>query len=536
MKFKQPVPVIDLFAGPGGLGEGFSQVDWKVGSPFFRIELSVEKDLYAYKTLKLRSFLRKFPYGALPQEYYEYLRKETDPGNLFLLEKYSEQARKADEEVWQATLGIGKDFDRKLDNRIEKILCGNTTWVLIGGPPCQAYSIAGRSRNKGIKGYIPEKDSRHFLYQEYLRIIARHSPAVFVMENVKGLLSSTINGNQIFEQIESDLKNPSRNFPEYSQSKRARYRIFSLVHEPEAFDTEGCPVFQKENFIIRSEEYGIPQARHRVILLGVREDLCQTGVMPMTLRKKKHISVKEVLNLPKLRSGISRGSYNKKDWHEAIKKFPLGSLKGKIIELAGKNVFNCLETKIGNLSLPPKGLGGNFVDSIPKKIADSLGDWYMDSRLEGILNHAARTHIVADLHRYLYAACFAEIHNRSPRLHEFPELLKPEHKNRDTGHFNDRFRVQVSDRPACTITSHISKDGHYYIHFDPLQCRSLTVREAARLQTFPDNYFFCGNRTQQYVQVGNAVPPLLANQIAHIVKKFLVSTLQENGGQNLKRA
>jgi DNA (cytosine-5)-methyltransferase 1 len=134
----------------------------------------------------------------------------------------------------------------------------------------------------------------------------------------------------------------------------------------------------------------------------------------------------------------------------------------------------------------------------------------------------------SDLARYLFAACFAQSEGYSPRLDIFPANLLPKHSNvtkereaTEAIPFKDRFRVQCADTPATTIVSHIAKDGHYYIHYDPTQCRSLTVREAARIQTFPDNYFFAGNRTEQYTQVGNAVPPLLAHKLAKIVRGIL---------------
>jgi DNA (cytosine-5)-methyltransferase 1 len=122
--------------------------------------------------------------------------------------------------------------------------------------------------------------------------------------------------------------------------------------------------------------------------------------------------------------------------------------------------------------------------------------------------------MVGDLERYLFASCWAAATGRSPKAANFPDKLAPKHDNWKSGKFNDRFRVQPWDLPSSTVTCHLSKDGHYFIHPDPAQCRSITVREAARLQTFPDNYFFRGNRTQQYIQVGNAVPPFLASKIA----------------------
>ena len=152
---------------------------------------------------------------------------------------------------------------------------------------------------------------------------------------------------------------------------------------------------------------------------------------------------------------------------------------------------------------------------------NSFSHWVADTRVKVWLNHVARPHMDSDLGRYLYASVYASVTGRSPRGHaEFalPDLA-PAHANWKSGKFVDRFKVQRFDQPSSTITSHISKDGHYFIHPDPSQCRSLSVREAARLQTFPDNYFFQGGRTQQFHQVGNAVPPLLAYGIASVVKR-----------------
>lgn len=134
--------------------------------------------------------------------------------------------------------------------------------------------------------------------------------------------------------------------------------------------------------------------------------------------------------------------------------------------------------------------------------------------------------MAADLLRYAFCASYAKLNNgTSPKSRDFPVELAPEHKNWTTGKHADRFRVQSGNKCATTVTSHISKDGHYFVHYDPKQCRSLTVREAARLQTFPDNYFFEGNRTQQYVQVGNAVPPFLAKKIGNVVMNLLTVKL-----------
>jgi DNA (cytosine-5)-methyltransferase 1 len=191
-----------------------------------------------------------------------------------------------------------------------------------------------------------------------------------------------------------------------------------------------------------------------------------------------------------------------------------------------------MKSILSSLAVPRAGRGAPFVaHSISCRYRP---DWFVDGRIGGACNHEARPHIRSDLYRYLFVATFGAVYGRSPELRDFPEDLLPDHQSvREVGKekfFDDRFRVQINDEPAATVTSHLKKDGHYFIHPDPSQCRSLTVREAARLQTFPDNYFFCGPRTSQFEQVGNAVPPLLAAQIAEIIWEVVATKRRRDPG------
>ena len=522
------IPIIDLFAGPGGLGEGFSSI-LNEGDRIFDIKISIEKDENAHKTLELRSFYRQFPINKLPKEYYEVLRetdlKKREERKELLFKAYPKEAKTASKEAWKAELGSREFPSELVDKRIQKALGKTKNWLLIGGPPCQAYSMAGRSRVGGIdKG-----DHRVYLYKEYLRIIANHHPAVFVMENVKGLLSAKVEGKQMFDLIRKDLSEPSSVF---KNSKSPNYKVYSLSTLPEAIDKKGSPKYKgNKDFLIQSEKYKIPQKRHRVILLGVREDI---KFVPEILNlQKEEITLKSVINdLPKLRSGLGRSIVSSENI-EGKKKRIYQNLDNTS-ENWGKqiNEFNCLihtwngftQTKIlKDIASANLEMGSEFVKCKTPAKTNPLWEWYHDPNFAGACNHETRTHLLSDLKRYLFASIYAKKYGRFPRLRDYEvhsSELMPDHESARSGKFADRFRVQMPNQAATTVTSHISKDGHYFIHYDPSQCRSLTVREAARIQTFPDNYLFCGPRTAQYHQVGNAVPPFLAFQIAKIVENI----------------
>ncbi|MEY2506463.1 MAG: (cytosine-5)-methyltransferase 1 [Verrucomicrobiota bacterium] len=505
------IPVIDLFAGPGGLSEGFSAFALPNGVKPFKVGLSIEKDSIAHQTLELRSFYRQFG-NQPPRQYFQYLRREITRSELFA--GFPQQAKQARKEAWCATLG--EVSTAEVDRRITESLGPATEWVLIGGPPCQAYSMAGRSRNGGID----PKDDNVFLYKEYFRILAVHKPPVFVMENVKGLLSARTKKSRIFHQMLRDLENPiSALAGDTSNDRTLEYQIFSLVEPAVQFEANGRPVFADSDFVIKSEKYGIPQARHRVILLGIKNQRHETPALRV-LRKRKIVSTNEIIaGLPRLRSGLSKKGDTEEKWLGALKQMPMR----KWFSSVDPSIRESIEKYLERLRPPRLDRGSEFLSCSPR--VGFYARWFLDKRIGGVCNHSTRGHLKKDLFRYLFCAAYGKVRLKTPLLAEFPHELLPEHDNvmtaMDGANFPDRFRVQIGWRCATTITSHISKDGHYYIHPDPTQCRSLTVREAARLQTFPDNYFFEGPRTFQYEQVGNAVPPLLARQIARVVWQVL---------------
>lgn len=490
------IPVIDIFAGPGGLGEGFSAYRVAGFEHPFRIRLSIEKDATAHTTLLLRAFFRQLPADRIPAAYYDFLRGASIPfrdGLKRLFDEYPVEASRAESEAWLAELG---GEDTSLDDvyqRIEAGLDGAENWVLIGGPPCQAYSLAGRSRNKGIEDYVPEDDEKQYLYVEYLKIIADHQPAIFIMENVKGLLSATLKEQLIFERICSDLQNPVealrreghevRGRPGAWRRRPQRYRLFSVVNyagREERFSlfptaSEGAGQDLKLNsFVVRMEKHGIPQARHRVIILGIREDL--DGVVPRTLKQSGPVPARSVLSgLPRLRSGLSQEADSSLEWVRLLHEMSGNCLLHAAREKGGEELFNRLTTALELIGQEELSRGGEFMACTPS--VEYRPDWFFDERLGGVCNHSTRSHITPDLYRYLYAACFAATKSRSPNLRDFPEALLPTYRNvrkaLKGNNFSDRFRVQLADRPSTTVTSHIAKDGHYYIHYDPTRRRSL---------------------------------------------------------------
>jgi DNA (cytosine-5)-methyltransferase 1 len=531
------VPVIDVFAGPGGLSEGFARAN----SASFKVAVSIEKDGMAAETLCLRAAHRALLRSGFATSAV-WLLWDTiladSPWNIAfdrLMESgndaISNACKEARREVWNLEMKPDNRgmVSAGIRHRLRPFMSGRRlpdNIVLIGGPPCQAYSVVGRSRNRGTKGYRPEMDHRHFLYREYLHVISEFRPAVFVMENVKGILSSRVQDRQLFDPILEDLRRPDL----ASGSNRGlEYELVALGGE-----TTDSSSYEPEDFIVQAERHGVPQARHRVIICGVRRDIRLTAGPFGKLQQVDPPSVRHVIaGLPRVCSALSyRGSGM--PWAQSFDSpvltraiATLGqSDRPELVRVAQK-MAEASKALREQSALGP-GSDRSLVGPGGVPLPAAYPHWYQDRSLALLANHESRAHMPSDLVRYLFVAAFGEITRRSPKLQDFPVCLLPAHKNVDPSNpgnaiFKDRFRVQVADVHATTVTSHIAKDGHAFVHYDTMQCRSLTVREAARLQTFPDSYVFLGNRTSQYTQVGNAVPPYLAYQIAEIVGKVITA-------------
>ena len=505
---------MDLFSGPGGLAEGFTGFRSPKGRRRFSIALSVEKDPDAHRTLRLRAFLRKFG-SRFPPEYYDFLNGVvTGEPDWEALHPHEWAA--ACNETRCMELGT-RDASAFLRTRIEAIRDehGGRT-VLLGGPPCQSYSVIGRSRNAGNHQYKADEDDRQSLYEQYVQVLARLRPAVAVMENVKGMLSARRNDKLIFPEIMRSLR--------HAGGKNG-YKLFALG--PRASVRSWGDGLEPNDFLVHAEDHGVPQSRHRVFVVCVRSDLAATlpdSCLPRLEPQRGTVSVKDVIGaMPRLRSRLSRGD-TPDAWQRAVRAAcDLVEASQPLMSRAEEKRFRSglarARATAERSALPWRHAPGKV--DLPERCLPALREWIFDENLERLPNNETRAHMADDLARYLFAAAFGRAFRRSPKSYDFPDILAPNHANWHTGSFDDRYRVQVAESPCTTIPSHIAKDGHYFIHHDPGQCRSLTVREVARLQTFPDNYFFHGSRTQQYIQVGNAVPPYLAYQIARTLWNIL---------------
>ena len=507
---KRIVPIVDLFSGPGGLAEGFAAFRSPEGRRRFRVVLSVERDRDAHRTLRLRAFLNKFE-EHFPSEYYDFLNGTVDhePDWATL---YPEMWAAACDETRCLELG-SLHASVFLHQRLETIRARHDGWtVLLGGPPCQSYSVIGRSRNVGNHRYNADNDDRLSLYEQYVQVLEQLRPALAVMENVKGILSARRDGRPLFPEIVHGLRHAGG---------EDGYRLFPLVPRSgvSAWDEGMVP----SDFLVHADEHGVPQSRHRVFVICVRRDLAETlpdGCLPCLDRSEGAVSVEDVIGvMPELRSRLSQGD-DPGSWQGVVRSGcdlveANQPLMTRSEERRFRNALARVRAAMSEPPLPWRGPADKVV--LPARCPPGLRDWIFDKKITRLTNNETRAHMPADLARYLFAAVFAHTFRRTPKSSDFPEAFAPNHVNWHTGKFDDRYRVQVADRPSTTVTSHLAKDGHYFIHPDPCQCRSLTVREVARLQTFPDNYFFHGSRSQQYIQVGNAVPPFLAYQIARIL-------------------
>lgn len=400
---------IDLFAGAGGLSEGFVKAGFE---PIAHVEM----DAHACKTLETRNYYYSLKKANKLQVYYDYLLGNISHKDL------SESVLNRLNNVINASIG---DDNTSIFNRIDELTKGREVDLIIGGPPCQAYSVVGRHRINKLEA----DDPRNLLYRQYARFLKKYNPKVFVFENVLGILSA----------------------------EEGKYFNNIKVY----FRTLG---YELESRVLNTSDYGVLQNRKRVIIIGWKKG--SDFSYPELIAESNPYTVADILeDLAYLKPGDQNNITNyASDTNEYLEKSAIRN-------------------------------GTDFVTQ-----------------------HVARTHNDRDLE--IYKIAIDKWLNGKERLKygDLPERLKT-HKNQNS--FVDRFKVVDINSYSHTVLAHIAKDGHYYIYPSTEQVRSLSVREAARIQSFPDDYYFEGGRSAAFKQIGNAVPPLMALRIAEEIRKSL---------------
>ncbi|MFA6128243.1 MAG: DNA (cytosine-5-)-methyltransferase [Bacteroidales bacterium] len=401
---------IDLFAGAGGLSEGFNREGYK---PIAHVEM--DKD--ASDTLKTRETVLYLNRAKNLSAYYSYLKNEISRDELW---------SKVPEELFQSVINVEISLDTipKIFRQIRQLNYGRKVDVIIGGPPCQAYSLVGRSRDpNGMKN-----DARNYLFRYYAQFLFRYKPKYFVFENVLGILTA---GNR-------------------------RY----LNEMIQLFESIGYSV--AEPTVLLAEEYGVLQKRRRVVVIGRRGKRKFDFPQPEVISNSWQIKPDLFYDLPKLKPGDDL-----------------------------------------------------MVAKYIKPINQYLKDTHIRNGSSFVTQHTARPHNEQDLE--IYKIAIDKWINERQRL-KYSDIPQRLQSHNNTVSFLDRFKVVDLFGHSHTLVAHIAKDGHYYIYPDLKQVRSISVREAARIQSFPDDYYFEGGRTAAFKQIGNAVPPLMAQAIA---KKLL---------------
>jgi DNA (cytosine-5)-methyltransferase 1 len=404
---------IDLFAGAGGLSEGFIRCGFE---PIAHVEMN--KD--ACDTLRTRTAFHYLKEENRIEEYYDYVKGKISRDELWI---------KIPEDLIKSVINteISPETLPSIFGKIDKQLGKQKVDLVIGGPPCQAYSVAGRARDpKGMT-----EDPRNHLYKYYVEFLKRYKPKMFVFENVPGILSANNGGylELIFEAV-----------------REAGYEL--------------------DKKVLNAKHFGVLQDRKRVIIIGWKKNL--KFKYPDFVENEPQFEILKDLfsDLPKIKNGQG-------EWG--------------IVKYA-KETTNYLE----------KSGIRNGVDFTSQ--------------------HIARPNNQNDLEIYKIAVNKWVKDNKRLNYAELPERLI---KHSNTKSFTNRFQVVNHAGVSHTVVAHICADGHYYIHPDINQNRSITVREAARIQSFPDDYFFEKSRTTAFKQIGNAVPVLMAEGIANKIKKMI---------------